>query len=57
MMLRMRTHRLLIACVVLVLLAACGRSHVTRESGSQARNSTRTPAGASIQAASVKRCR
>lgn len=44
MMLRMRTHRLLIACVVLVLLAACGRSHVTREPGSHSRPS-RVPAG------------
>ena len=44
MMLRMRMHRPLIACVVLVLLAACGRSHVTREPGSHSRPS-RAPAG------------
>ncbi|QIL21133.1 peptidoglycan DD-metalloendopeptidase family protein [Thermomonas sp. HDW16] len=40
----MRTHRLLIACCIFALLAACGRSHVTRESGSHSRN-TRVPAG------------
>ncbi len=31
MMRLMRTHRLLIACCILALLAACGRSHVVRE--------------------------
>ena len=44
MMRHMRTHRLLIACCILTLLAACGRSHVTRESGSHSRNA-RVPAG------------
>ncbi|HWS79187.1 MAG TPA: peptidoglycan DD-metalloendopeptidase family protein [Thermomonas sp.] len=37
-------HRLLIAACLLTLLAGCGRSHVTREPGTQARNS-RVPAG------------
>jgi lipoprotein NlpD len=45
MILRMRTHRLLIACVVLALLAACGRSHVIRTPGAHARSSARPPAG------------
>jgi len=40
----MRTHRLLIAVCILALLAACGRSHVIRESATHARN-PRIPAG------------
>ena len=44
MMRPMRTHRILIACVALALLAACGRSHVTRESATHPR-SARVPAG------------
>ena len=42
MMRLMRTHRLLLACCIFVLLAACGRSHVTRE---PAHARTRAPAG------------
>ena len=44
MMQPMRMHRLLIAGTCLVLLAACGRSHVVRETG-HARNPSRAPAG------------
>ena len=44
MMQAMRMHRLLIAGTCLVLLAACGRSHVVRES-SHARDPSRAPAG------------
>ena len=44
MMQPMRMHRLLIAGTCLVLLAACGRSHVVRES-SHARDPSRSPAG------------
>jgi lipoprotein NlpD len=40
----MRTHRILVAAVLLASLAACGRSHVTREPASTPRT-TRVPAG------------
>lgn len=40
----MRTHRILITCCTLALLAACGRSHVTREPASHPRNA-HAPAG------------
>ena len=43
MMRLMRTHRLLIACCILTLLAACGRSHVTRTSGTHPRNTGERP--------------
>ena len=44
MMQAMRMHRILIACCTLALLAACGRSHVVRESANS-RTSSRVPAG------------
>ena len=34
MMRSMHSHRVLVACVAIVLLASCGRSHVVREGGS-----------------------
>ena len=44
MMRAMRMHRILVATCLLAVLAACGRSHVTREPGTQSR-SQRIPAG------------